>query len=252
MTIILSVEYVLLNEIFTLRTFTMPTIIFNQNIHLHRYERYRSNHAIKRPTAANILKATDFSNYLGYPLNTYVVINFRHVHKHVPLDAFRKIMKCHRRWLQYKRNKSKDNLRTDLTPRYVYAFENPIFFHVNLLIHVPDDLKEEFERKIVRWVQKAGIDLDPYDIEIRHLSTICDVKGVANYMIKGIQEDAADLYHVKEWEDQGIFYGQRAGTSRSIGRAAREKADFVAKRDRLDGPIIFKPLDQILIPNFRK
>lgn len=164
------------------------------------------------------------------PLNTYVVINLRHQAGEEATRVFEVIRHKYRDWLTYLRSKGTANV----APTYVFAFENPEDLpHVNWVVHIPEGLEKEFARKLPRWVEKAQGVIEPYDISIKDV-TIGTTSALANYILKGTQETHIDHFHLNGVYEgsQGSVWGKRAGSSPSIGRTARNKAEFNRKHHK--------------------
>lgn len=100
-------------------------------------------------------------------------------------------------------------------------WENPNgFLHANWLIHIPENLIEDFQKKLKRWVAKVLPDMDQttelYDDEI------FNVNGLLKYTLKGTDAAKADRFGIRHI-DQGTIWGRRAVASMNLGKAARER-----------------------------
>jgi hypothetical protein len=118
-------------------------------------------------------------------------------------------------------------------PRYVYSMEAPNGDdHANWVVHIPERFLAEFEKKLPKWVARILGDERPFDIDIQKVTREAD-KSLAKYVIKGADPAYIDYLHLGTVAaPQGRVWGRRCGASPAIGRTARKKAGFVARRDR--------------------
>ena len=88
------------------------------------------------------------------------------------------------------------------------------------MLHISPKNRSDFEKKLIKWVKvMAGIpQSDNLPEGALHVATVTNAEGKKLYMAKGI-----DPHYGKAWGihpvDCGIVYGNRAGSSRSIGPA---------------------------------
>lgn len=103
-------------------------------------------------------------------------------------------------------------------PTYQSVIEAPGgAHHVHWFVHVPDDLRVLFERKLPTWVRKTcGAVTDDAAL---HVESITDM-GIARYCMKGVEPQHASRCYVRP-ENQGEVFGKRVGISRSLGPRAR-------------------------------
>ena len=191
----------------------------------------RQTDHINRHQAENICHAFDFAKWIGCPLNFYIVINLKNCDDGVvPTEAFQALLEKYRDWLCYVTKKLG---REKVAPAYVFSHENPDdFAHVNWVVHVPAHLREEFLRKLPTWVGKVQTEVREFDISIEEVDPFTD-KTLAKYVIKGTDPRYVPYLHLQEVAaPQGRIEGRRASSSIAIGRAAREAANFIPKRDR--------------------
>jgi hypothetical protein len=190
----------------------------------------RHSTAISRAVTQSVFDAFRFAAFRQTPLNTYVVINLRHQAGEEATRVFEVIRHKYRDWLAYLRKKGV----AKVAPTYVFAFENPDDLpHVNWVVHIPEGLEREFARKLPRWVERAQGVIGAYDTFIKNV-TIGTTSALANYILKGTQETHIDHFHLNGVYEgsQGSVWGKRAGSSPSIGKAARDKARFNRKHHK--------------------
>lgn len=186
---------------------------------------------LTRHTAENICHAFDFAKYIGMPLNRYVVINLdERLSDRGATTIFSHIREKFRNWLS---NAYKKHGLEPPSPAYVYVHENPDgICHVNWVVHVPEHLQAEFDRKLPGWIRKAKRELGDFDYKAQSVNPHRD-KCLAKYIIKGIDEAYIAYLHLQEVAaPQGRIFGRRATASPSIGRTARREAGFIPRRDR--------------------
>lgn len=186
----------------------------------------RASTSIRRKVVQSVFDAFGFAALRQHPLNVYATINLPDDAPGEAVRAFAVVRKRHAAWLDYKRRK--DGEAAQLFPHYAYAFERPgSQTHVNWVLHVPADLREEFAAKLDTWLERAGVSVRPFDVKIKALATQADSKRVANYVMKGVEEGYADHFHLSGIATpQGIILGKRAGCSRSLADAARKEGMF--------------------------
>jgi len=177
----------------------------------------KENHYIRHDQARKIFKAFDYAKDCGTSLNIFAVIYLDNIPSQSSLTAYRKLCFKYRTWLKYKEK----SLNKFLEPTYVFTMENPNNnTHVNWVLYVPNELKNEFMKKLPIWLKKV-------QGEIGHGKLWSDTiemngyKSTANYILKGIDPDYIDTFFLRALHDkkgpQGLIHGQRAGVSRSLG-----------------------------------
>lgn len=189
----------------------------------------RTEHIGRRVTQS-ILRAFDFAHEIGRPLNCYVVVHLRETEQQSATSAFKMIRHRYRDWLNYKAKK----VGQTLSPDYIYALENPDgdMPHVNWALHVPSEYRDEFQKKLTRWVEKVQGPVRPFDIDIQAIKP-SHAKRLAKYICKGTQEDfIAHFFLEGVAAPQGEIWGKRAGVSPSIGTSVRREAGFRPRRGR--------------------
>ncbi|MDX0599608.1 hypothetical protein GOD17_31670 [Sinorhizobium medicae] len=185
---------------------------------------------LNRHPAENICHAFDFAAWLGCPLNNYIVINFAREDEGRAGAIFRAIRHKYRDWLN---RRTRQLYGEALAPMYVYTLENPHgMTHCNWVLHVPPDLQSEFDRKRVRWIERAHLNVRKYDVHPQ-MVVPGTAKSLSKYIIKGTDSRFVEYLHLENYaEPQGRVWGRRGTASPAISRAARKDAGFVAKRDR--------------------
>lgn len=186
--------------------------------------------ALNRHPAENICHAFDFAAWLSTPLNNYIVINFDSESESCSGAIFQAIRHKYRDWLN---RRTKQVYGIALPPMYVYTHENPDgHAHCNWVVHVPPALQAEFDKKRVKWIERAHRNVRRYDVKAKPVDPKT-AKSLCKYIIKGIDALYVKYLHLEGYAaPQGRVWGRRAGTSPALSRAARAEAGFVAKRDR--------------------
>ena len=103
-------------------------------------------------------------------------------------------------------------------------------------VHIPEVLVEEFTDLVSRWVtslehkgkgpRKRAENHEPAPDGAVLVQRVRNSVAVRKYLLKGIKRADAFRFGIKVVEDQGVVYGRRTGVSRTLGRAAREKAGY--------------------------
>lgn len=181
---------------------------------------------INRKSVQKIFNAYDFAEYQNWPINYFVVIHLKDEVRQSANTCFTAIRHKYSDCYNYFRGKTECHI----PPTYVYSFENPNNnIHVNWCLHIPDGFESTFLNKVDGWVSKVQGKLAPNTIDVTKLNPGC-YKSTANYILKGVDPEYADCFHLSVLQDrkgpQGLIYGKRAGFSQSIGVTAQRKAEF--------------------------
>jgi len=195
------------------------------------YGRNRETAHIDRKTAQYIFDAFDYSESVGEAFNYFVVI---HLHDSLAKSSASIIEDFHKRYRGwFRRACKKHNL--DYKPTYVWTRENPNGHeHLNWCAHIPKELEAEFESKLTAWVRKSQGMPDEVTINIQPITKT--YKSVANYILKGVDPEFIQHFHLQKQflkhGLQGTVFGKRAGYSLNIGRSAIKSVEFNAKAYR--------------------
>lgn len=190
----------------------------------------RSTH-INRKTTQSIYRACDFAEAQGSPLNVYMVINLFETDAASAATLFERIRRSLRSSLNYYRKQTGD---PRAVPTYIYTFENPDDAgpHVNWLLHLPEEIRAQFIKKVVRAIERTQGRLGKFDVKVEYI-TPGTAKRVAHYAVKGTDPEYIEHFHLQRVHaPQGTFYGKRAGISPNLGTTARHAANFNAKQWR--------------------
>ena len=189
--------------------------------------RLRYTEHINRRTTQSIYRAFDFAESQGCPLNIYAVIVLASADDQAADRDFRAIRHKYRDWMNH-HNKTR---AARVRPAYVYTFENPDgHTHVNWVLHVPDDLKQDFVGKLPKWLAKIRGKVNPFDINTQLVTD--HPKSLAKYITKGT--DPAYVKHFfleRVHAPQGWFRGLRAAVSTSLDKAARAANGLTTPRN---------------------
>lgn len=185
---------------------------------------------LNRHPAENICHGFDYAAYIGCPLNNYITINFDAESADRSGAIFRAIRHKCRDWFN---RRTKQLYGTARPLMYVCTHENPDgHAHCNWVLHIPPELQIEYDRKRLKWIERAHKNVRRYDVKAVSVDPKT-AKSLAKYIIKGIDARYIGYLHLQAYAaPQGRIWGRRAGTSEAIGRAARQAAGFKAKRDR--------------------
>lgn len=210
--------------------------------------RQKRTNAISRVAARNLHHAFRFTKPMlgevtlsryrpanvtnGIALNLVVTINWDMTTSGVDLfDELRNERLC--QWL---RTRSRQ-LGRKIEPTYTFAREQN---HVHWCIYIPDDLIEEFEDLVPRWItslelkgsldRRRSANLPPARDGVVVIGPTKDSVRVRKYMLKGIERRSAAHFGIKVCIGQGEIQGRRVGTSRNLGTAARRSAGYRPQR----------------------
>lgn len=189
----------------------------------------RQSSHINRRVTQSVFRAFDYALEIGSPLNLYIVINLHETMKVSAAAVFEAIRHKYRDWLNYRTKKRSLGI---VPPMYIYAMENPsgTHPHVNWALHVPDDLRAEFEAKLPRWIEKAQGKCGPSDCVVQGVREDTH-KQLAKYIVKGTDPGFVDHFYLqKVYAPQGQVWGKRAGVSPSLGATVRKVVNFRPRR----------------------
>jgi hypothetical protein len=178
--------------------------------------RVRESRFIDLGQAQNLSIASRFADEIGLPLNQFLTI--RWPAGSTPRHERKWLFELLRKWMH----------RAGVTFTHVWVVEigrlsDDNCEHMHMALHVPDGLvgdTDEFVRS------RLGTD----DQRALKVKPVTDRAGLIRYFLKGVDPAGYKQFGipVKEQGGQGTVVGIRCGTSRNIGRAARE-AYFDAK-----------------------
>lgn len=196
--------------------------------------------------------ALEFSSTLGLEPNRTIDIHFNQgdldLDQHRPQAALGKFLKLAREWIACRGGATAyiwvlENRRHSGSPFNPDEQDMRMGIHVHLLLHVPPALTRRFSQLQRGWLTKAGMSgNNPRTIKGTRLPTRKAVRGKFLYMLKDLNPNAMAAFQA--WvpgeaeapvkldtrgkpSDMPIM-GQKAGTSRNIGLAARAKAGLAA------------------------
>jgi hypothetical protein len=100
--------------------------------------------------------------------------------------------------------------------------------HVHWMVHVPLAFEEEFKALVRERVQKVtGQD----DLESAlHFQETTNPSRRMKYIAKGVDPFYAAYFHFRRVEDEGVVSGRRIQTSRTLSKAARDRAGWTSKQ----------------------
>lgn len=179
----------------------------------------RASTHISRKALTTLLHSPRTAAATGRPFNTVVCIST--VALGIPAEQatqrFRRMRSQNFvRWSAYtpRRTQLKNG-----SPADTWQFEAPDGnHHVHWMLHVRPERRQDFERKLLRWVKRmAG--LKPADALPNcavHVNDLPHPEGKKLYMAKGADPFYAPLFRIRP-VDCGVVYGVRGGTARSLG-----------------------------------
>lgn len=111
----------------------------------------------------------------------------------------------------------------------VWVIENPAHKdeHAHLLIHLPAELEKRFSELQRGWITRTGTRWGKGVVKTEPVHDTSKARtGVARYLLKGCDAEAAGLFGVNR-SDQGPVRGKRCGFSESLGPTARWRENGV-------------------------
>ena len=208
-------------------TFFVKSGGFTQKMTQQKRQKRITKH-IKRKVAQNIFDALRYASEQGVPLDHFVTIRLSSSPADIAADELACIRAKLRSLYEYLARRQAQNASK---LAYIYVIENPqgADVHAHILLHIPPELADTFHRKLERIVRRVRGVCGPCDILIKPV-TPGTFQHAVRYLLKGVDAESADHFHLEKTADQGEVHGQRAGTSRNIGLAARDDAGWVPPR----------------------
>ena len=188
----------------------------------------RKSLSIGPKQAARALHAVRFAKHQGRPLNLFVTIDTTSlgIDEDDAGHFIRRVWACLSRWWSYQRGTKGRNLGTFDA---ILVHESPPGGprHIHWLFHAPPEARSDIEKVIRNRVEKLA---KRHDVgRLVHFQSATGPGTLAKYMLKGIDPQYADHFHMIA-HDQGEILGRRMTVSRSIGFAARKRANWKRKR----------------------
>jgi len=120
---------------------------------------------------------------------------------------------------------------------YVHEVGPVVGVHTHLLLHVPNDRREWFNRLVGRWLKLCGAKKSKGVRHSRPVGWLAydpgsetyseNLRAAVDYMLKGVHPSIALSAGVSRPAFQGLIEGKRLAVSLNIGRNARLLADCV-------------------------
>lgn len=188
----------------------------------------RESFALKPSQVENLRAATLYASAIGLPFNRMITIHWESAG--VPLAH---AVRCTGRFIDLL---SKAISRRGGRTAWVYVHEGgeKKGGHVHILAHVPPKMIERVSRLQKGWLR--SITGCPYRRGVIHTRPIggrrdletnnpplhqANLLAALQYMMKGVEADAAAVVDVRRVEHGGMVIGKRCGTSQNIGAKAR-------------------------------
>lgn len=191
----------------------------------------RISHYIKRRQASYTLPSVLTACEIGYPMNTFITINFRHLG--VSELESSKLNATLRTWANLWLKRPRKRARYKPTPlTLMWVIENSGDAGVHWAIHLPRGAKKRFAKDI-----KNKIDLLYPGSRLANtvrIKPIHNMLGLRKYFLKGMDEKIGKTYRVRT-SPQGAVYGKRFGVSQNIGPSAIKALGIKRQRSVLMG-----------------
>lgn len=191
----------------------------------------RTSSWIGRKPAANIWHAFNFAAEIGRPLTLFVTLNFSLTDcpPEVATFKFRQIVETFTRW--WRRPPRRSSIGSPGAFAYVWTAEaGGGQTGIHWVLHMPASRRADFADRLRQWLETYAGNVQPGAIDIRDADR---PTGLRRYMLKGADPAYAAFCDI-DFEDQGVVHGKRSGVSRSLQRAAREKASYRINRQYRD------------------
>lgn len=179
----------------------------------------RVSRCLSMAAVENLSNAAEFAYLTDRPLNRSIAINLTNAGIDDPHSFLTLFLMRAGDWLR--------DHDADLC--YVYVIENKGGLNVHILIHVPPQLHSGFAHHQRGWLKQAGCKaVKAGVIKTRILPApkhgegkyLVELENALFYFSKGADERICRMLGIRR-TPQGIVQGKRAGTSESIGAAAR-------------------------------
>lgn len=183
---------------------------------------------IGRNQAERVFHAVRYATERGRPINAHVSLNFHRlgIAEERAGRVFQDLRSKFARSWRYR-----DQTGAALgTLDDVHAHENPDGKrNVHWALHIPPGRWKWAIQLIEKLLLKiVGVDDLGDALKIEQAN---GPGGLAKYILKGIEPEYAGHFHIRDAAPQGFVSGRgRTGTSRSIGKAARDRAGWKRKR----------------------
>ncbi|WP_156648450.1 hypothetical protein [Methylobacterium sp. Leaf108] len=179
---------------------------------------------IRRKPASNLHHAIRVADALKLPLNTFVTINISMTDCPVEQASFALARLRNNYFSHWARRPTKAIVASGseaFNPAFVWVLEAAGgVTAAHWLLHVPEGRREDFETRLVMWVEKAiGKIESERTIEVKDAPR---PKGLGKYMLKGMEEAYAHFYGI-DFKDQGVVLGRRSGYSLNLGPSAKQR-----------------------------
>lgn len=186
-----------------------------------------STHLGRKATTA-IKQSFRTAAAIDRPLNTYVTINIMQTEAPEEETSARFLKLRERRfgrWASYTPKGAKGSRNGPPTDVWVIEAPNG-HAHIHWVLHVDPTQQDEFEKKLVRWVESAfkigtwaehAVDIRP--VQANTASTL------GAYLAKGTDPNLAAFYYIPDrfLSPQGVVHSKRSGVSLNLATAARTR-----------------------------
>jgi len=214
----------------------LGTVIANKETSLgvpHAVEpraiRRRLSTALRRKDCKNLILATQHAVLIGRPLNRMLTIHFDAAGIVHPVNAIGKLLKLMGDWLRC--------YNTQITAVWVRESGLEKGEHVHILLSVPPNKIEAFNRRQRSWFKRLGASWRKGVYLSRpigpHLRTAFndlsadlyqqELSGALSYLLKGADDEAQKAEGLRRCEPGGEVSGKRCGTTENIGKTARDR-----------------------------
>jgi len=189
----------------------------------------RRSHFIRREQATNSLPAILTAFEIGYPLNTFITVNFGHLgYSGENADLLNTRLK---KWVQDWLRRPKKKMRFKSTPlTMMWVIENHNHVGVHWALHLPYGAKKHFTLEFEYFLKREFGDLvNDKTLKIKRVSRIL---GLRKYMLKGLQDIYGPLYRINT-SNQGLVVGKRFGFTQNIGPSQIKSLNIKERRSFL-------------------
>lgn len=187
----------------------------------------RTTTALSDRDAFKVLDAAQRALRVALPFNRFTTVHWEAAGVADDLRATRRLLKLMSDWLRTRGRRA----------AFVWVRENGHGkgAHVHILLHLPPDLIEPFNRRQRGWLAACGARWRGGVLKTRSIGRSyrqalgggpdyqANLGSVVDYVLKGANRQARERFGIERNEDGGTVMGKRCGVSQSLGSAVLKR-----------------------------
>lgn len=174
--------------------------------------------------ASKLLEAKDRAFQIGLPLNRFVTVHWESAGVADDMKATARLLKLITDWLRTRGRQV----------AFAWVRENGHGkgAHVHILLHLPPDLLDAFNRRQRGWLKACGARWRGGVLKTRSIGRtyrqalgggpdyLANLAETVDYVLKGADHRARERFGIRRCEDGGTVLGKRSGVSQNLGPEA--------------------------------